>query len=141
MGNSVSKYFCKYINSKKDPTLFRECIKHSVTTNTLFKYDDGKYFARVFSTNTFREFFVEPSLIDGTNKDFYEKILIIINKAHDLACKISTTNPEEQTDCSMQHDGELESLINSAMNKIQYGDYDVLEFVSYITYRIATKQI
>ncbi|MDR2369055.1 MAG: hypothetical protein LBD63_00295 [Mycoplasmataceae bacterium] len=134
------KFNCKYINAKKDPLFFFKCLKLTSKGNVNFSYDkkSGNYLVEKVR---FQPFIFKPELIDGISENFYEKILKIILSAHDKAVNLETENTEELTDCSLQHQGELESLIHSVMQGIQYQNYDILDFVVQIVYKITTKQI
>jgi hypothetical protein len=107
----------------------------------MFGFDDGNYLVKKQINNDLQPFQFKPKFIDGVSEEFYQKILKLILEAHEQAINLKTENTQESPDCSLQHDGELEGLIHSAMKGIQYQNYGVLDFVTHIVFRITTKQI
>jgi hypothetical protein len=108
----------------------------------MFGYDsDNRFLVKKNINGDFQPFQFKPEFIDGVSEEFYKKILQIIFDAHERAVNIKTENEQELSDCSLQHDGELEGLIHSAIEGVHYKNYGVLDFVTHIVFRIATKQI
>jgi DNA-binding protein YbaB len=135
------KFYCTYLNSNIDPIFFFECLKRTKDNNIMFSFVDGNFLVKKQINGDFELFQVKPEFIDGLDEGFYHKILKLILDAHNKAINLKTENEKESSDCSLQHDGELEGLIHSAMMGIAYQNYGILDFVIHIVFRITTKQI
>lgn len=142
MSGKQTKFYCFYINPDIDLEFFSKCLLKSIKQNSLFSYDDKN--KRIYFCSRYKEkieFAFSPKVLDVCNIDFYNKVLEIINISHEKATLLKTIYINEPTDCSLQHKGKLEGLVHSAITKIYYEKFGILDFVSYIVFRIATKQI
>jgi prophage maintenance system killer protein len=134
---------CIYINPNIDKKFFMHCIEKTMRSNSLFRCDNklSKFFYKSNFSKNEEEFMFSSSLLNTNTTDFYDKILIVIKKSHEKAILVKTSYPNELSDCSIQHDGGLESLVWSVIYKIDADKIGILDFISCIILKLATKQI
>jgi hypothetical protein len=137
------KFYCKYLHHESDPKFFFDCLTNTISRNSKFSIGESAsvYLVSKNENQQMVPFIFNPELVDGLSEDFYEKILRLVLDSHEKAQNLKTENIDESSDCSLQHDGELEGLIHSVMMGIQYKEFGVLDFVTQMTFRITTKQI
>jgi death-on-curing family protein len=73
------------------------------------------------------------------NENLANQIAKLIYDSHKKVHLISTSNPKEEQDYSIQFKGKIEIVVESLVNKYSYDDNNkgILEFISILLIRIA----